>query len=87
MKHFLVYSLLRVGLFLACLFLAWPLLGLFLSDKNALIWGVVAAAVVSSVLSLVFLTGPRERFADYLEHKAGRAKERFEESRSREDVD
>lgn len=87
MKHFLVYTVLRLALFLACWFVASVLLNLFLDDNDALIWGVVAGAVVSSILSLKFLAGPRERFAEHLAGKADRAKAKFEETRSREDVD
>ena len=87
MKHFLVYTVLRLALFLACWFVASVVLNLFLSDKDALIWGIVAGAVVSSVLSLKFLAGPRERFAEVLQAKAGKASDRFEQARSREDVD
>jgi hypothetical protein len=48
---------------------------------------LVVAAVVSSLLSLRLLAGPRERFAESVEARAARAKGRFEEMRSREDVD
>jgi len=43
--------------------------------------------VLSSLLSLRLLAGPRERVAESVEARAGRAKAKFEEIRSREDAD
>ena len=48
---------------------------------------LIAAAVISSVLSLKVLAGPRERLARSVDQRAGRAREKLEEIRSREDVD
>ena len=88
MKHFVVYTVLRFGLFLA--------VAAVLSTVTVLVFGpspgvwlasLVVAAVISSILSLRFLAGPRERFAESVEARAARAKVKFEEMRSREDVD
>jgi hypothetical protein len=85
-KEFLVYTGLRVLLFLACYAVfagiwaaAWG------SSQGLLIWPFVAAIIVSSVLALRFLRGPRERFARKVEERAARASARFEEMRARED--
>jgi hypothetical protein len=48
---------------------------------------LLLAAIISSVLSLRVLAGPRERFAESVEARATRAKDKLEEIRSREDAD
>ena len=88
MKDFLVYTVLRLLLFVAC-YAAFA--GLWAAvagrDSNAFVWPFVAAVIVSSVLSLKFLQGPRERFARRVEARADKATARFEAMRSREDAD
>jgi hypothetical protein len=87
-KHFVIYTVLRLGLFLATAVVlsaaAVPLFG-----GSGAVWFVtlLAAAVISSLLSLRYLAGPRERFAESVEARAGRAKAKFDEIRSREDAD
>ena len=87
-KHFVVYTVLRLGLFLAT-FAVLSTLTVLILGPSAVVWfaSLFAAAVISSLLSLRLLAGPRERFAESVEARAGRAKERFEEMRSREDAD
>lgn len=88
MKHFLVYTVLRFGLFVACYaVLSLPAVLIFGNNVGVLFATLVLAAVVSSLLSLRLLSGPRERFAESVEARAGRAKDKFEEMRSREDQD
>ena len=87
-KHFLVYTGLRIGLFVAC----WAVLvGLgslaFGGSTKVGIWTFVLAAVLSSLLSLKFLAGPRERFAQSVQARAERAAAAFEEMKTREDAD
>ena len=87
-KHFLVYTGLRLGLFLLC----WGVLvGLgslaFGGGTKVGIWTFVLAAVLSSLLSLKYLAGPRERFAQTVQARAERASAAFEEMKTREDVD
>ena len=84
----MVYTVLRLGLFLATYaVLSVPAVLIFGSDGTVLLVTLILAAVVSSVLSMRVLAGPRERFAESVEARAARAKDRFEEIRSREDVD
>lgn len=88
MKHFLVYTALRIGLFALC----WVVvagLGTLVVDSTTKvgIWALVIAAVLSSVLSLRLLAGPRERFAQSVQARAERAAAAFEEMKTREDVD
>ena len=88
MKHFVVYTVLRFGLFLATAAVL-STLTVLVFGPSAAVWflSLFAAAIISSVLSLRLLAGPRERFAEVVEARAGRAKEKFEEIRAREDVD
>lgn len=88
MKHFVTYTALRFALFLLC----WAVLsglGTLVSDDNGqiIIWSLVGAAVLSSVLSLKLLEGPRERFAQAVDQRAQRAVQKFEEMKTAEDVD
>ncbi|WP_183406978.1 DUF4229 domain-containing protein [Nocardioides marmorisolisilvae] len=88
MKHFLVYTGLRIGLFLVC----WAVLvGIgslaFGGSTKVGIWALVLAAVLSSLLSLRYLAGPRERFAQSVQARAERATAAFEDMKTREDAD
>lgn len=87
-KHFVKYTVLRIALFLACwAVFAWAA-GLIFGTSNMVgIWALVVAAVVSSVLSLKLLEGPREQFAQSVEARAERAAARLEEMKSAEDTD
>lgn len=88
MKHFLIYTVARLGLLLLCYAVfagLWVLA--FDNDQGMLIWPFIAAVIVSSVLSLKLLQGPRERFAASVQARAERASKGFEERRAREDVD
>ena len=88
MKYFVIYTGARIALFLAC----WAVLlgfGVLLSDndRQVMIWSLVGGAVLSSVLSLKLLNGPRDRFAQSVEERARRATNRFDEIKTSEDVD
>ena len=88
MKHFLVYTLLRFGLFVATYAVLSLLAVLAFGQRSEVFFvALVLAAVISSLLSLRLLAGPRERFAQSVEARAGRARAKFEEMRSAEDVD
>lgn len=87
-KYFLIYTAARIGLFLAC----WAVLLtigalLFDDDRAVAIGAIVAAAVISSILSLKMLNGPREKFAQAVQARAERAKARFDEVKTAEDPD
>ncbi|MGN6251855.1 MAG: DUF4229 domain-containing protein [Marmoricola sp.] len=88
MKAFVVYTVLRILLFVACYAVLagiWVLVGG--NSSSAFVWPFVGAAVISSLLSLRLLNGPRERFAASVQARAERATARFEEMRSSEDAD
>lgn len=82
----MVYTALRISLFVATLGIitgVW-----FLVDGEVpILWAVVIAFVVSGVASYFLLNGPRAAFARRVEERAERATARFEERRTREDVD
>lgn len=86
MKEFAVYTLARIGLFLASWAVLAGLATLVLGSPY-LIWTLLAAAVVSAVASYYLLTGPRERFAARVDARARSAAAAFEERRAREDQD
>jgi hypothetical protein len=87
-KHFLVYTLLRFALFVATYAVLSLLAALVFGRETAVFFvTLVLAAVLSSLLSLRLLSGPRERFAQSVEARASRARIKLEEMRSREDVD
>jgi hypothetical protein len=87
-KYFLIYTVLRIGLFLATFAVLGSILVAIFDYSAALwIWTVVGAAVISSILSLKVLAGPREKFAQSVQDRADRATARFEQMKSREDAD
>jgi len=80
-----VYTLARIGMFLAALvvfFALFVLLGI-----SSVLWPVVLAALTSAIASYYLLRGPRQRFADRVETRAANMTRRFEESRAKEDQD
>jgi peptidoglycan/LPS O-acetylase OafA/YrhL len=87
-KHFLVYTTLRIALFVACFAVVSTIaVNVFDNTSTVWIWTIVGAAVLSSVLSLKLLEGPRERLAQSVQRRAERASAAVERARSKEDVD
>ena len=88
MKHFAIYTVLRLALFLAT-FAVLSTLSVLIFGQSAVVWfaTLFVAAAISSLLSLKLLAGPRERFAESVEARASRARSKFDELRSREDLD
>jgi uncharacterized membrane protein len=85
-KEFVIYTALRVLLFVACLGIVvgvW----LLLSDTMPILWAVVIAFVLSGIGSYFLLNRPRAAFAARVEERASRAAAAFEERRAREDAD
>ena len=86
MKEFVIYTALRIGLFVASLAIVvgvWMLL----ADTVPILWPIVISFVVSGLASYFLLNRQRAAFARRVEHRAERMQERFEEMRSKEDVD
>ena len=86
MKEFVVYTLARLGLFVASYAV---IAGIYLlvtgGDSLPLLWPLLLAAVVSAVASYFMLRGQRDRFAAVVQRRADAATRRFEASRAKED--
>jgi hypothetical protein len=82
LKEFVVYTLSRLGLFVAAYALV---VGVYLlvtgGSSVPLLWPVVVAAVLSSVASVTMLRRQRERFAAAVEQRARKAASRNEAHR------
>jgi uncharacterized membrane protein len=85
-KEFVIYTALRLGLFLASLVVVVGVWMLF-ADTVPILWPVVISFVVSGLASYFLLNRQREAFARRVERRAARMQERFEEMKAREDVD
>jgi mannitol-specific phosphotransferase system IIBC component len=87
-KEFVIYTVARLGLFVASYAV---ISGIYMlvtgTDSVPLIWPLLLAAIVSAVASLSLLKGPRTRFAARVEQRAATMTRRFEEARAKEDQD
>jgi mannitol-specific phosphotransferase system IIBC component len=87
-KEFVIYTVARLGLFVASYAV---ISGIYMlvtgTDSVPLIWPLLLAAIVSAVASLYLLKGPRTRFAARVEQRAATMTRRFEEARAKEDQD
>lgn len=85
-KEFVVYTALRIVLFLATLAVivgAWVLV----AGSVPLVWAFVIAFVVSGIASYFLLNRQRAAFARRVDERARRAQAAYEQMRAREDVD
>ena len=87
MKAFVIYTALRLLLFVSTYALFGGLWVLFAGKGGLLLMPFLLAVIVSSLLSLKLLAPQRERFAAVVEARAQRASQRFEERKAREDTD
>ncbi|EON25403.1 MULTISPECIES: DUF4229 domain-containing protein [Nocardioides] len=87
MKEFVVYTGLRIALFVACLITVLLVWSLFTDGKVPALWPVVIAFIASGVLSYFLLNRQRDAFARRVEERASRAASKFEERKAREDND
>ena len=87
MKAFVIYTGLRLALFVATYIVLGGLYLLVIGQTGSLVWPFLGAVVVSSLLSLKFLAPQREAFAAVVDARAHKAAARFEERKAREDVD
>jgi hypothetical protein len=86
-KAFAIFTALRLALFVVCYAVLGAAYLLVVGKTGALFWPFVAAALLSSALSLKFLAPQRERFAQTVDARAQRATANFEARRAKEDVD
>ena len=85
-KEFVVYTALRIVLFLASLAIVvgvWLLVG----DQVPVLWAVAIAFLMSGVGSYFLLNRQRAAFAAKVEERAARATAAFEARKAKEDVD
>lgn len=86
MKEFVIYTLSRLGVFVATYAIV---VGVYLLVTGGaplpLLWPLFVAIVISSVASAYLLKAQRARFAAVVERRAAAASRRFEEARAKED--
>ncbi len=85
MKEFVVYTAMRVLLFLASFGVIVGVWGLVTDGGVPLFWAVILAFLVSGVASYFILNRQRVAFARRVEDRAARASAAFEERKARED--
>jgi uncharacterized membrane protein (DUF4010 family) len=84
-KEFVVYTVLRLGLFVATYLVCAGIWLLVFGQAGVLLVPFVVAVIVSSLVSLRLLAPQRARFAAVVEARASRAAAAFEERKARED--
>ena len=87
MKEFVVYTVLRIVLFLASFGVVVGIMALAFDGSYNLFWAVVLAFLISGIGSFFILDRQREAFAQRVESRASRASAAFEERKAREDRD
>ena len=85
MKEFVVYTAMRVLLFLASFGVIVGIWGLVSDEGVPLFWAVILAFLVSGIASYFVLNRQRVAFARRVEQRATRASAAFEERKARED--
>jgi len=83
-KEFVVYTGLRLALFVISFLVVAGLWGLF-ADEVDILWSLVIALVVSGIASYYLLNRQRDAFARRVEERAARASAAFEQLKARED--
>jgi len=87
-KDFAIYTLARFGVFVVLLAVA--MLGFWLANGREgvwIMWPVLTAAVVSTIVSAYALRGLRDNVSTGVQARAARMSSRFEEMRAREDAE
>lgn len=87
MKEFVVYTVMRIVLFLASFGVVVGVMALVLDGRYNLFWAVILAFLISGIASYFVLDRQREAFARRVEARASRASAAFEERKAREDRD
>ena len=87
MKEFVVYTVLRIVLFMASFGVVAGIMALLFDGRFNLFWAVILAFLVSGIASYFILDRQREAFARRVEARASRASAAFEERKAREDRD
>ena len=85
-KEFVIYTVLRIVLFLGSLGIVvgvWRLV----DEEVPIFWAVVIAFVMSGIGSYFLLNRQREALAQRVDQRARRMTSKFEEMRAKEDAD
>lgn len=85
MKEFLVYTGLRILLFLASLLLVSGIWAMVSDGAVNALWVAVIALVLSGIASYYLLSRQRDAFARKVEERASRASSAFDARKARED--
>jgi uncharacterized membrane protein len=86
-KEFVVYTAMRIVLFVASFGVVVGVMALLLDGRYNLFWAVILAFLISGIASYFILNRQREAFARRVEARASRASAAFEERKAREDQD
>jgi hypothetical protein len=84
-KEFVIYTLMRIVLFLAAFGVVVGVMALAFDGRFNLFWAVIAAFLISGIASFFILDRQREAFARRVEARAAKASAAFEERKARED--
>ena len=87
MKEFVVYTAMRLVLFVASFGVVVGVMALVFDGRYNLFWAVILAFLISGIASYFILNRQREAFARRVEARASRASAAFEERKAREDQD
>lgn len=87
MKEFVVYTVMRIVLFMASFGIVVGVMALAFDGRYNLFWAIILAFLISGVASWFILNRQREAFARRVEARAARASAAFEERKAREDQD
>lgn len=87
MKEFVVYTVMRIVLFVASFGVVVGVMALAFDGRYNLFWAVILAFLISGIASYFILNRQREAFARRVEARASRASAAFEERKAREDQD
>lgn len=87
MKEFVVYTVMRIVLFMASFGIVVGIMALAFDGRYNLFWAIILAFLISGVASWFILNRQREAFARRVEARAARASAAFEERKAREDQD
>ena len=87
MKEFVVYTVLRLVLFMASFGVVVGLMALAFDGRYNLFWAVILAFLISGIASFIILDRQREAFARRVEARPAKASAAFEERKGREDTE
>ena len=87
MKEFIVYTLMRLLLFVGSLLVVWLVWALVTDGQVPAFYPLLIAFIVSGVLSYFLLNPQREALAKRVDERARNASSKFEERRAREDAE